>query len=844
MDSQYITALADLSRDILAAFPHVHCFAWEDWRNEGGKWRSPGGRVLSDATYQRLKAAGEKGGGAKTAPKEKAPEKPGTEPHELGWEAWAKQEMGPSRSGGKYSGARLGYDPANWPSYQAAYMKVVEDALAAGKTVPASVLKDYPALANKATPKPKKPRGFAVKELDPASIAVDPARFQFKLKTDPTTGTGRELSDVQAFNPELAGVIAVWRDPADKKVYVVNGHHRLELAKRSGAKKILTRFLQAKTPEEARAKGALINIAEGRGTAVDAAKFLRDTGTTVDDLKKTGVSLSGAVVRDAVPLSNLDGGLFHKVTLGVIDVPRAVAIATHLPEHDAQRLLVGHLDREEKRTGRALSANLVAEAAKEMAATPKATVSGPGGGLFGNDAEEESIFLQRAELKSHVRQALAQQAKDFGLLASKRRAGNVAAAGNVIDTARNRLESERSKDLAADFDRSVNRSGAVSDAINKLAARYANAHTASDKDKLRREAVETVRKLISEGMYATLSEWVREVRPFWAFAWKPGKRGGRYWLPDGKQDVAPNRLYGAKAEAASKAGQGKQDGRGKRSPKGEPKPAEAAKYAQAKYDAAKDAHALASSAGSGVPADRVAWLKARMDKAKADLGGQQPKPAQVAPAEGGLLTPEDKAVVETRRKGLLGRIVQGIKDGYGKLQDRYGNAGAVATAAGIALTAPIPIPGAALVPVGVAEAVLRAKRMLGLADEEKPKGGNSLLTKENANSPPIAANPPANPANSGADAKTPLRPADPATSAAKALQQRLDLQRQDPHNATITPDEATHVLDEMRIRHTDAELIAIAKQVTGRGGRTAKQALAYLKYDMLALHRGLESQKV
>lgn len=43
-----------------------------------------------------------------------------------------------------------------------------------------------------------------------------------------------------------------------------------------------------------------------------------------------------------------------------------------------------------------------------------------------------------------------------------------------------------------------------------------------------------------------------------AFAWMQGKRGGRYWLPDGKQDVAGNRLYGAKAEKAAAAG-GKPD---------------------------------------------------------------------------------------------------------------------------------------------------------------------------------------------------------------------------------------------------------------------------------------------
>ena len=40
-------------------------FGWDDWKQEaGGKWKSPGGRVLSDAVFQRMKAKGGGGGGA------------------------------------------------------------------------------------------------------------------------------------------------------------------------------------------------------------------------------------------------------------------------------------------------------------------------------------------------------------------------------------------------------------------------------------------------------------------------------------------------------------------------------------------------------------------------------------------------------------------------------------------------------------------------------------------------------------------------------------------------------------------------------------------------------------
>ena len=127
-----------------------------------------------------------------------------------------------------------------------------------------------------------------------------------------------------------------------------------------------------------------------------------------------------------------------------------------------------------------------------------------------------------------------------------------------------------------------------------------------------------------------------------AFAWKEGARGGRYWLPDGKPDAPAHRLYGKKAEAAAQAAKG-----GAKTAKGGPSPAQARKAAEAKYAVARDAHAAAARPGSGVPPDRVAWLKARMDKARADLGATPAKPAPPAkwpPSAAGLGDPNQYGI--------------------------------------------------------------------------------------------------------------------------------------------------------------------------------------------------------
>jgi hypothetical protein len=340
-------------------------------------------------------------------------------------------------------------------------------------------------------------------EIKPHDIAVDPQRFQFKLGTDAKTGTGGELKQVGVYNPDLAGVLAVWKDPADGKTYVVNGHHRLELAKRAGAPTVAVRYLSAANAQEARSKGALINIAEGRGTAIDAAKFLRDTGVGPEDLKQRGISLSGNVARDAVALKNLDEGLFHRLTLGGLDVPRAVAIAAHLPNGEEQRQLLSYIEKQEKKRGRNIAPGAVAEAAKEMAAAGRVRGAGGSAGLFDgliDNSTDESVFIHRSELKHHIRNALGQQAKDFGLLGSKRRVGNTADAGNVIDAGKNKELSEHAKNVAAAFEASADRAGPVLDIIHAAAEELAHAPD-RERNRIRQQAVGAVRKVISEGRH-------------------------------------------------------------------------------------------------------------------------------------------------------------------------------------------------------------------------------------------------------------------------------------------------------------------------------------------------------
>jgi hypothetical protein len=403
------------------------CFAWDEWTQvQGNKWKSPGGRVLSNESYQRLKGRAKKSSAGAPPPVAKTPEG-ATGPHFL---------------------------------------------------------------------PPAFPEPGRVYQVAPNEIAVDPARFQFKLHTD-ERGVTKELAHVGKFDPELAGVVAVWKDPANGVTYVVNGHHRLELARRTGARELAVRYLNAKTAEEARAKGALINIAEGRGTAVDAAKFLRDTGRSADDLAAVGVSLKGQVAKDAVELSKLSPDLFRKVAVGMVDPERGVAVAKHLPDHLDQQRLLSAVEKQEEKTGRPVSNRVVEAMAQEMRESPK--VGRTQETLFGPIEQDESVYFHRAELKSYIRNELAKEARDFRLGASARRADALkAVSGNSLATEENKKVADRADRNLESFDAGARLKGPLSDLLNTYATEYADADTAG-RARLRQAALSAVRELLSGG---------------------------------------------------------------------------------------------------------------------------------------------------------------------------------------------------------------------------------------------------------------------------------------------------------------------------------------------------------
>lgn len=170
-------------------------------------------------------------------------------------------------------------------------------------------------------------------------VAFDPERFQYKLDTTGDHGVSQELHGVKNWNPESAGVLSVSRDPADNKTYVINGHHRLDLANRLGVEKVTARYINAPDAATARMKGAITNIAEGRGTPIDAAKVFRESGNSHEMIARAGIPMTENTARQGSAIAGLSDHLFKKVVNREMPIERAAIIGgSGLSE--AQQLIV------------------------------------------------------------------------------------------------------------------------------------------------------------------------------------------------------------------------------------------------------------------------------------------------------------------------------------------------------------------------------------------------------------------------------------------------------------------------------------------------------------------------
>lgn len=296
-------------------------------------------------------------------------------------------------------------------------------------------------------------------------ILREPERFQFKGDTD-VTGMGAEMKAAQVYNPQLDQGVTLWRDPADGKLRVINGFNRLGKAYESGyTGNIEGDVIDLPDAASARVFGAVENIAQGRGTPLDAAKIFRDAKLTPEQIEARGVSLEGRNAKLGLGLANLDDALFRKVIIGELSEKQGAMIGRELPDQAAQRALWPALAEGELTDGQLRSLIVQSQLAP--------VVMGEQEGFAFNTPQNKSLAVPKAKVTDYIDSQLATEKRSFAAVGKEKIADILKTGGNVIETEGNRARALGAAQLREMFGKEIRHPGEINDLLNDAARRIA-----------------------------------------------------------------------------------------------------------------------------------------------------------------------------------------------------------------------------------------------------------------------------------------------------------------------------------------------------------------------------------
>lgn len=340
------------------------------------------------------------------------------------------------------------------------------------------------------------PNFRGVTTINTDDIVSDPDRFQFKEDDIGEDGVSDKLKGAN-YNPELAGVVSVWRDPADGKTYVINGHHRLNLAKANNIKAMDVRYISAKNASEARIKGAMQNIAEGQGTDLDAAKLMREKNLTGEALENEGIKLTSAIASNALALSKLSDGIFRQVVNGTLPKNVGVIIGKHIPSHGVQEQFFNQIK------GKNLSQRTIEVMAQDMSSAPveKQTVAD----LFGTTVQETAKYEERAKVISYIRSSLSRAKNLLGKVANSK--AFLEQYGNKIDAEVGQGTSREAATALAVFDTLRNSDPTLKQIVDKAVKDIENGRKRSEvESEASRRIIEEVERILRVSGERTIDE--------------------------------------------------------------------------------------------------------------------------------------------------------------------------------------------------------------------------------------------------------------------------------------------------------------------------------------------------
>lgn len=325
--------------------------------------------------------------------------------------------------------------------------------------------------------------------FEPNDIEVDAQTFQFKMGGD-EFGVTERLQGITQWDPVKAGQIVVYEFANGRRV-IADGHQRLGLAKRIMAQDPsqkpviygnLLRESDGITPEQARVIAAMKNIAEGSGTAIDAAKVLRVEPGRIGELPPRS-----NLVRQARDLVGLSDEAFGAVVNEVVPANYAAIVGRLVADQDRQ-LPIMQLLAEAEPTNTVQAEAIVRQALEAEFDTAVQV------GLFGEELITTSLFKERARVLDAALKQLRRDRAVFNSLVENR--ARIEGEGNVLAAAQNQSRSETDGQAIQIVQAVANRRGELSDALTAAARDFKESGNISRSS---RGFVDAVREAVERG---------------------------------------------------------------------------------------------------------------------------------------------------------------------------------------------------------------------------------------------------------------------------------------------------------------------------------------------------------
>jgi len=128
-------------------------------------------------------------------------------------------------------------------------------------------------------------------------VGVDPSVYQFKRDVN-AAGVSEEYRLRGEWNEAAAGLLLLFEDGLGR-LWVANGHHRLDHARRCAVRTVnalIMREIDGYAPADARRIAAEANILDGKGTDLDHAEYFRHTRGDKSYYGRSGLISRGWVI--------------------------------------------------------------------------------------------------------------------------------------------------------------------------------------------------------------------------------------------------------------------------------------------------------------------------------------------------------------------------------------------------------------------------------------------------------------------------------------------------------------------------------------------------------------------